>query len=72
MYCTPGPANSNLINTENAVPRRGVLEASKESNEKQKLSDAVLQSHTPRMRQKYGKGKSRQDTPGARRRRNKT
>jgi hypothetical protein len=20
MYCTPGPLNSNLINTENAVP----------------------------------------------------
>jgi hypothetical protein len=22
MYCTPGPDSSNLINTENAVPRR--------------------------------------------------
>jgi hypothetical protein len=22
MYCTPGPDNSNLINTENAVPTR--------------------------------------------------
>jgi hypothetical protein len=22
MYCTPGPANSNLINTEKAVPTK--------------------------------------------------